>query len=90
MSATVRRLLRPLLGLALAGLAVPAAAAKTEDPTEALRKSCDKKQGADCLKVADMYTRGEGVPKDPGKAASFLKKGCENGAPRTCPRRSSS
>src|SRR5262250_2722983 len=83
MRCTKRRYLVPAALLILWGGRDTARAA-SEDPTAALRKSCDKGSAADCRTVAGMYLRGEGVPKDLGKSASFQKKACEAGEMHGC------
>ena len=57
---------------------------KVVDPTEALRKSCDKGASADCRKAAWMYIKGEGVKVDLDKGASLLKKACEGTEFQAC------
>ena len=64
----------PVLALlALLAAQAPGPAAEAA----ALKKSCDKGAGADCLRLAGLHARGEGVSRDAEKAASFLKKACE-------------
>ena len=58
-----------LAGLLLA-LSPATEKAKTEGPGEALKKTCEKGNPADCLKLAGMYARGEGLAKDAAKAGS--------------------
>src|SRR5512141_2467857 len=50
----------------------------------ALKKSCDKGAAADCLRLAGLHARGEGVPRDAEKAAGFLKKACDLNLPAAC------
>src|SRR5689334_387005 len=86
MSLLTRRLL-PLLLLPLGLTAIAFAADKEKkvDPTEALRKSCDKGSAEDCRTVALMYARGEeGVTKNLGKAGDYFKKACEGGQAQAC------
>src|SRR6476620_4135977 len=85
MSLLTRRLL-PLLALTVGLTAITFAGDKEKvDPTEALRKSCDKGNAADCRTVALMFAKGEqGVNKDLGKAGGFFKKACEGGQSQAC------
>ena len=42
------------------------------------RRAARKRPTAsDCQKLAGVYAKGEGVPKDLGKAAGFYKKACD-------------
>ena len=66
----------PLAVLAFALQApVPAPAAAGPD-AKAPEKTCKKGTAADCMTLAGMYRRGEGVPPDGGKAADFYEKAC--------------
>ncbi len=51
---------------------------------EALKKTCDKGNAADCLTLAGAYARGEGAPRDASKAAGFYKKACDGGQAPGC------
>src|SRR5438105_15470008 len=78
------RLLTNVLAVLVLPAVMLAAADKPVDPTEALRKSCDKGAAADCRKAAWMFVRGEGVPPDVGRGMSLLKKACEGGEFQGC------
>src|SRR5512136_3172801 len=69
--------------LALLTLPVPQAAGPGAEAA-ALKKSCDKGAAADCLRLAGIHGRGEGVPRDAEKAAGFLKKGCDLNLAAAC------
>ncbi len=72
-----------LAGLLLAANPAPDKA-KTEGPGEGLKKTCEKGNAADCLKLAGMYARGDGLAKDASKASDFYKKGCDLGDVTAC------
>src|SRR6187200_2577863 len=62
--------------------APPAPAAALD--VEAVKKSCDKGNAADCLTLAAAYQSGEGAPRDAGKASGFFKKACDGGQAKGC------
>ena len=44
-----------------------------------------QRSAADCCALAGIHARGEGgAPRDPEKAAAFLKKACELTSPPAC------
>ena len=51
---------------------------------EAVKKSCDKGNAADCLTLAAAYQSGEGAPRDAGKASGFYKKACDGQQAKGC------
>src|SRR6186713_3372514 len=67
---------------AQAPAAAPAAPAALD--VEAVKKSCDKGNAADCLTLAAAYQSGEGAPRDAGKASGFYKKACDGGQAKGC------
>src|SRR5512134_2153424 len=80
----MRRTLPALFAFAF--LAFPALPAVAQTPeVSALKKSCEKEaNAADCYKLGGLHARGEGIPKDPGKAAGFYKKACEGNNAAGC------
>src|SRR5574342_965883 len=87
----IARMTLPIVVLMLAGLVrsepqapSPAAPAAAAAGAEALKKSCDKHNAADCYTLAGMYRRGEGVTRDAKKAAGLLKKACEGQVMEAC------
>ena len=69
--------LLPLLGLLLAAVSPQAASPAVQADAAVLKKSCDKGAAADCLTLAGLHARGEGVPRDTDKASGFYKKACD-------------
>src|SRR4029079_11796804 len=63
----------------VAGVQAPAAL-----DVEAVKKTCDKGNAADCLTLAIAYQSGEGAPRDASKASGFFKKACDGGQARGC------
>jgi len=64
--------LGPLLGLTLAaGSAQPSPAAAK---SEALKKSCDKGSAADCVTLAELYTRGRGSRRTSTRPPRFTRR----------------
>ena len=43
------------------------------------QKACDEGKGGSCADVADMYARGEAVPKDPARAVRYYQLACNGG-----------
>ena len=46
--------------------------------------ACDLGHGKSCLRLAEFYSKGMGVPKDVKKALRLYKESCSNGVSRAC------
>src|SRR5688572_27263344 len=83
--------MRMLLAAAVLVASAAPAAAQAPAPApagpdlKALEKTCEKSAvAADCMTLAGMHLRGEGAPRDAGKAADFYKKACDLGTAQGC------
>lgn len=47
-------------------------------------KGCEENQMEDCVTLAAMYLKGDGVPKDQGRAIDTFRRSCEKGSARAC------
>src|SRR6187455_694740 len=83
MRLSITSLLLVAVGWTTAHAQAPAAAPAALD-VEAVKKTCDKGNAADCLTLAAAYQSGEGAPRDAGKASGFYKKACDGGQAKGC------
>src|SRR5262245_34152755 len=88
---TKRRGLSGIVFLAAVSLAVVAGA--QADDVAVLRQGCEAGNAEACLRLARMFTGGEGVPRDPAagtaffeKAGALFRKECDQGEPGSCTR----
>jgi uncharacterized protein len=49
-----------------------------------LARACDAGQAVACRKLAQVYARGEGVARSPGRAARLYQKACAGGDAEAC------
>jgi serine/threonine protein kinase/TPR repeat protein len=76
-----------VIGIALGANAIRAASRPRDcvfgDAKECAAQ-CDKGSAASCLTLGDMYGRAIGVPKDPGRMTTLLKKACDGRSGQAC------
>ncbi len=53
-------------------------------PSELFGKACDQGWLSGCENLGLAYLRGQGVPRDPSRAAAELDKACTAGSPTSC------
>ncbi len=60
-------------------IAFTVSAARAQDNTVGLRERAEEGDASTQFNLIRMYINGEGVPKDPAKAVSWLRKAAEQG-----------
>ncbi len=53
-------------------------------PLELLTRACDQGFMSGCENVAALYLHGDGVARDPGRAAAGFQHACDGGLPSAC------
>ena len=59
-----------------------------DNAREPLTAVCEKNDGFQCFRLAELYQHGRGGPVDLAKAAEVYEKSCANDYPEACERRS--
>jgi uncharacterized protein len=65
-------------------LALPVAAEHQGNPIDDLRAQCSNAMAPACEQLGRIYGRGEGVPRDPARAAHFFRLACDGGRQMGC------
>lgn len=55
-----------------------------ENDGSAFQNACDRGDGESCFLLGSLYYAGSGVPKDPARAFSLLRRACSSGWSRGC------